>query len=219
LEKPVSFYLCHTPDTSHVQHFDVTTQTICKARDFGFKSVRFKFDCFREILGPAVSLAASIPSALPHVVHWWQQAPPAPCVSVIGTRRYGFKDPDEERIGSEGDIDGHVWRHRGATVDFGTNGSVALGRVHRRHHFPAWTSRRLAEPIFVDLCYGPGIIHSDQPQDGLAPSEADALPFTVYINQTPIVWRSRRQPAAELFVHDVAFATNHSSQPQDGMDI
>jgi hypothetical protein len=98
LEKPIKFYPGHMPDSSHVPNRDVETHTIYKARDFGFKSVRFKYISFRETIESAAHLAALVPSAPSYMA-------PVPCIPSIGTRSFGFKDPYEERIGSEGDID------------------------------------------------------------------------------------------------------------------
>jgi hypothetical protein len=101
LDKPVDSYLGRIPDSSHVPYFDVAIHSVCRARDFGFKSVRFK----SLSTEPAASLTFLLPSASSHMVPWWQQAIPVPQVPTVGTRRFGFKDRNEERIGSEGDVD------------------------------------------------------------------------------------------------------------------
>jgi hypothetical protein len=105
LNIPVDFYHSCTPDSSHIPYFDVVTHSICKARDFGFKSVRFKSAHCQESIEAAASLASFVPSASPHAVPWLHQALPVPQVPTVGTHRFGFKDRNEEHIGSEGDVD------------------------------------------------------------------------------------------------------------------
>ena len=101
LDKPVDYYLGHIPAASHVPYLDVATHIVCKAREFGFKSVRFK----SQWIEPAANLASLTPTASSHMVSQLQQALPVPQVSTVGTRRFSFKDLHEERIGSEGDVD------------------------------------------------------------------------------------------------------------------